>query len=67
LGKKQSLSVDCKINPVEFMAKKKSWLEKLKESKEPQIRQIDKPFANNPAGSTLRIPNPQLIEQYLKK
>jgi hypothetical protein len=48
-----------------IMAKKKTWLEKFRDSKEPQIKQIDKPFANNPAGSTMLIPSPQLIDQYL--
>lgn len=49
------------------MAKKKTWLDKLNEPKEPKIKQIDIDFADIPAGSTMFIATPQLINQYLNQ
>jgi hypothetical protein len=49
------------------MTKKKSWLDKLNENKEPKIKRIDIDFADIPAGSTMFIATPKLIDQYIKK
>jgi len=49
------------------MAIKKSWLDKLNENKEPKIKRIDIDFADIPAGSTMFIATPKLIDQYIKK
>ncbi len=49
------------------MAKKKTWLEKLNENKEPKIKRIDIDFADIPAGSNMFIATPKLIDQYVKE
>lgn len=49
------------------MAKKKTWLDKLNENKEPQIKRIETGFADIPAGSTMFIATPQLIDHYIKE
>jgi hypothetical protein len=49
------------------MAKKKNWLDKLNEPKESKIKQIDIDFADIPAGSTMFIATPQLLEQYINQ
>jgi hypothetical protein len=49
------------------MAKKKTWLDKLNENKEPQIKRIEINFADIPAGSNMFIATPKLIEQYIQE
>lgn len=49
------------------MTKKKTWIEKLNEKKEPHIKQIKTDFADIPAGSNMFIATPQLIDNYIKK
>jgi hypothetical protein len=49
------------------MAKKKTWLEKLNENKEPKIKRIDIDFADIPAGSNMFIATPKIIDQYVKE
>lgn len=49
------------------MEKKKTWLEKLNENKEPQIKRIETSFADIPAGCTMLIASPKLIDQYIQK
>lgn len=49
------------------MIKKKTWLDKLNEKKEPQIKRIEIKFADMPAGSNMFIATPQLIDQYIKE
>ena len=49
------------------MAIKKSWLDKLKENKEPKIKRIDIDFADIPAGSNMFIATPKLIDQYINE
>ncbi len=49
------------------MTKKKTWLEKLHEKKEPQIKRIESGFADIPAGSTMLIASPKLIDQYIQE
>ncbi|MFY8162507.1 MAG: hypothetical protein ACOVNU_14325 [Candidatus Kapaibacteriota bacterium] len=48
------------------MAKKKTWLDKLNESKHPHIVKLEKPFAGIPAESNLFIPSPKLIDEYIQ-
>jgi hypothetical protein len=47
------------------MSKKKSWIDKLNDQKEPQIKLTEKAFADIPAGSKMFIATPQLIEKYI--
>lgn len=49
------------------MTKKKSWLDKLNENKVPKIKRIEIDFADIPAGSTMFIATPKLIDQYIKE
>ncbi|MDI9356008.1 MAG: hypothetical protein QM536_03155 [Chitinophagaceae bacterium] len=49
------------------MKEKKSWIEKLNQQKEPQVKRIEVAFADMPAGSTMFIPTPKIIESYIKK
>jgi hypothetical protein len=49
------------------MTKKKSWLDKLNENIEPKIKRIEIDFADIPAGSTMFIATPKLIDQYIKE
>lgn len=48
------------------MAKKKTWLDKLNESKQPHTVKLEKAFAGIPAESNLLIPSPQMIDEYVK-
>jgi hypothetical protein len=49
------------------MAKKKTWIEKLNEVKQPQIKHTKIDFADIPAGSSILIATPQLIDQYIQE
>jgi len=49
------------------MGKKKTWVEKLIEIKDPQIKRIEIGFADIPAGSMMLIATPQLIDQYIRE
>jgi hypothetical protein len=49
------------------MASKKSWLDKLNEKREAKIKKIEIDFADIPAGSTLLIATPKLIDQYIQE
>jgi len=49
------------------MANRKSWLEKLNDKKEPQLKRIEIQFADMPAGSNMFIATPQLIDEYVKQ
>ena len=48
------------------MAKKKTWLDKLNESKQPHIVKLEKAFSGIPAESRLFIPSPKLIDEYIR-
>ena len=48
------------------MAKKKTWIEKLEEDKAPQVKRLDKDFADMPAGCMMLIATPQIIDDYVK-
>ncbi|MCE2740791.1 MAG: hypothetical protein LW669_04820 [Sphingobacteriales bacterium] len=49
------------------MANRKSWIEKLNDKKEPQLKRIEIQFADMPAGSNMFIATPQLIDEYVKQ
>lgn len=49
------------------MAKKKTWLDKLNQKKQPQIKRIEMDFADIPAGSNMFIATPQLIDKYIQE
>ena len=46
---------------------KKTWLEKLYQNKEPQIKRIHKSFADIPKDSLMLIANPKIISDYIEK
>lgn len=49
------------------MANKKTWLDKLNENKEPQVKRVDIDFADIAAGSNMLIATPQIIDQYIQQ
>jgi ABC-type uncharacterized transport system ATPase subunit len=49
------------------MAMKKTWLDKLNETKEPKIKRIDIDFADIPAGSNMLIATPKIIDNYIQE
>jgi len=49
------------------MTKKKSWLDKLNETKEPKLKRIDIDFADIPAGSNMFIATPKIIDNYIQE
>jgi hypothetical protein len=49
------------------MTSKKTWIEKLNESKESKIKHIDFNFADIPANSNMFIATPQLINSYVRQ
>lgn len=49
------------------MPKKKTWLDKLSDSKKPHTVRLEKPFAGIPAESYLLIPSPKLIDEYIQQ
>ncbi len=46
---------------------KKTWLDKLDETKEPKIKRIDIDFADIPAGSNMFIATPKIIDKYIQE
>jgi hypothetical protein len=49
------------------MTKKKTWLSKLSETKEPKIKRIEFDFADIPANCSMFIATPQIIDNYIKQ
>jgi hypothetical protein len=49
------------------MAQKKTWLEKFNERKEPQIKRLEKAFADMSADSMMLIATPRLIDEYIRE
>jgi hypothetical protein len=49
------------------MAKKKTWIEKLEKEKVPQVKRLDKDFADMEAGGLMLIASPKIIEAYIQK
>jgi hypothetical protein len=48
------------------MAKKKTWAEKLHCGKTPHVKEIDKAFADIPAGAQMYISSPEEINEFVK-
>jgi|SRR5215831_10946289 len=49
------------------MKSKRSWNEKLHDAKEPQIKKLDKSFADMPEGCIMLIATPELVDNYVKQ
>lgn len=49
------------------MATRKSWQEKMEHPTTPEVKTIPAAYAGIPPGSSMLIPTPRLIEQYLHK
>ena len=49
------------------MAMKKTWLDKLNETKEPKLKRIDIDFADIPSGSNMLIATPKIIDKYIQE
>jgi hypothetical protein len=47
--------------------KTKSWVEKYQTNSQPQVKRIEKAFADIPQGGLMLIATPQIIEDYLKE
>lgn len=43
----------------------KTWKQKLEDKKQPKLQVLQKPMAGVPAGSTLLMPTPQLIQEFM--
>lgn len=43
----------------------KTWKQKLEEKKQPKLQVLQKPMASVPAGSTLLMPTPQLVKEFM--
>lgn len=46
---------------------RKTWSEKMGTIKEPQVKRVDKHFADIPAGGTMLIATPKIIEDYISQ
>lgn len=49
------------------MATRKTWTDKLHETKQAQVKRIETDFADIPAGSSMFIATPQIIDGYVKQ
>jgi hypothetical protein len=63
-------------NPAKKVAAKKSgmkpgkgktWMDKVREEKAPQVKRIDKSFADIPAGGKMLIASPKIIDAYVRQ
>lgn len=43
----------------------KTWKQKLEEKEQPKLQVLQKPMAGVPAGSTLLMPTPQLVKEFM--
>lgn len=43
----------------------KTWKQQLEEKKQPKLQVLQKPMAGVPAGSTLLMPTPQLVKEFI--
>lgn len=46
---------------------RKSWSEKFNTRKEPEVKRVDEKFADIPAGATMLIATPAIVEAYIKE
>lgn len=49
------------------MAARKTWNEKLHAPKEPQVKRLDKAFADMPEGCMMLIATPAIIDEYIRQ
>ena len=49
------------------MAAGKTWNEKLHAAKEPQVKRLDKAFADMPEGCMMLIATPAIIDEYIRQ
>lgn len=49
------------------MATRKTWTDKLHETKQAKVKRIETDFADIPAGSSMFIATPQIIDGYVKQ
>ncbi|HMP91747.1 MAG TPA: hypothetical protein PKD90_02685 [Phnomibacter sp.] len=45
---------------------RKSWVEKRYLNRQPEVKVLQKAFADIPAGATMLIPTPQMVQEYLE-
>jgi len=50
-----------------MMKSKRSWNEKLYDAKEPQVKKLDKAFADMPEGCIMLIATPEIVDNYIKQ
>jgi hypothetical protein len=49
------------------MKSKRSWNEKLHDAKEPQVKRLDKSFADMPEGCMMLIATPEIVDNYINQ
>ena len=50
-----------------MMKSKRSWNEKLHDAKVPQVKKLDKAFADMPEGCIMLIATPEIVDNYIKQ
>lgn len=50
-----------------MMKSKRSWTDKLNDAKEPQVKKLDKTFADMPQGCLMLIATPEIVDNYIKQ
>jgi len=48
-------------------AKGKTWMDKVREEKAPQVKRIDKAFADIPPGGVMLIATPKILDTYIRE
>jgi len=68
-NKKQELESEnfISFSKVVMMKSKRSWNEKLYDAKEPQVKKLDKAFADMPEGCIMLIATPEIVDNYIKQ
>ncbi|OSZ79386.1 hypothetical protein CAP35_14335 [Chitinophagaceae bacterium IBVUCB1] len=46
--------------------KRKTWAEKMNPDAEPEVKRVDKDFADIPAGATMLIATPAIVDDYVR-
>jgi len=49
------------------MKSKRSWNDKLQDAKEPQVKRLDKSFADMPEGCIMLIATPEIVGSYIQQ
>lgn len=47
-------------------AKRKTWAEKMNPDAEPKVKKVDSDFADIPAGATMLIATPNIVDDYIR-